>query len=307
MSSISDSNTTETIPLQYAVMIYQQGNQKGWGTQASNASNGICMFTGWLSESFSYSMSAQYDSPFQAVVASGMAPAMSLFGVKLMAPVSTAQIWSGSETPEFSIEVQLAANTDPLLEIRDPIVNLLSMVTPKLGVDGRSKAAALMSPGPYVDPAKVWEELKKAFPSISKMEGYLREDQAGNTTDSSNVTAKTTGLVSPQKAAANLPNTKTGSTKDTSKSSTSSANDSESVLTASKNIRDTLTNQISISIGSYLYFPSVVITNVQCEFQNQIGPGGWPMQAQVTIQFKPLFLPTDADLITMFGLSGRSS
>lgn len=299
MSSSSDSKTAETIPLAYAVVIYQQSDKGGqWGDRTTQAQNGALMFTGWLSESFSYNAGAQYDSPFQTVVGSGLAPLLSLGGVKVMPPILTGQLWSGSETPELSIEVELAADRDPLLEIRDPIVNLLKLVTPRLGTGG----AAMLSPGPYLDPNKVWDELRNVFPIMNK----LAPEQGSSSGDGTKPAAEQkTGTVNKQAAARNQPTANQGKTIDTGKSQGDAPSDdavSKSVASADQSIRNSITNQISISIGQYIYFPSVVITNVDCEFHNQLGPNGWPMQATVSISFKPMFLPTQPDLATMFGM-----
>ena len=300
MSSTSDSSTTQTIPLQYAVMIYQQTSKPGqWGGgRDTMATNGIWMFTGWLKENFTYSAGAQYDSPFQTVVASGIAPLLSLGGVKAMPPVLTGQLWSGSETPEFTIECDLVAEFDPLLEIRNPIVNLLTLVTPKTDITGQ---LTLMSPGPYLDPSKVWESLSQLFPAVGKI---LENEGKSSGDGTMPAAAQNTGLVNPQASAKNLPPTKYGTTTNTSSSATSSPSSNGSTNTQNDYVKNALSNQISISIGKYLYFPSVVITNLTCEFLNQIGPNGWPMQATVGITFKPMFLPTQNDLVTMFGMSG---
>lgn len=301
MSSSSDSKTAETIPLAYAVVIYQQTSQAGqWGDRATQAQNGALMFTGWLSESFSYNAGAQYDSPFQTVVGSGLAPLLSLGGVKVMPPVLTGQIWSGSETPELSIAVELTADTDPLLEIRDPVVNLLKLVTPRLGNGG----ASMLSPGPYLDPNKVWDQLRKVFPIVNEL-APSQSTSSGEGTQAA--TEQKTGTVNQRAAAKNKPASKQGEALDTSEREGSTPSDdavSKAVASADQRIRNSLTNQISVSIGQYIYFPSVVITNVECEFHNQIGPSGWPMQATVSITFKPMFLPTQPDLATMFGTSG---
>lgn len=298
MSSSSDSKTAETIPLAYAVVIYQQSDKGGqWGDRTAQTQNGALMFTGWLSESFSYNAGAQYDSPFQTVVGSGLAPLLSLGGVKVMPPVLTGQLWSGSETPELSIEVELVADSDPLLEIRDPIVNLLKLVTPRLGTGG----AAMLSPGPYLDPNKVWDELRKIFPIMNQ---FAPEQGSSSGEGTQAAAEQKTGTVNKQAAARNQPAANQGRTIDTGESQGDAPNDdtvSKAVASADQSIRNSLTNQISISIGQYVYFPSVVITNVECEFHNQLGPNGWPMQATVSISFKPMFLPTQPDLATMFG------
>lgn len=296
MSSTSDSKTTETIPLQYAVIIYQQTSGPGqWGDRATQADNGALMFTGWLSESFSYSAGAQYDSPFQTVIGSGLAPLLRLGGVKFMPPVLTGQLWSGSETPELSIDVELAAETDPLLEIRDPIKNLLKLVTPKLGMGG----ATLESPGPYIDPNEVWNQLRQVFPLLNDLPTKSSEGTQP-------AVEQKTGVVNQQAANKNKPTAKQTTTTNSAQQATAENDDTEvakKVSETDQRIKNSITNQISLSIGQYVYFPSIVVTNVQCEFHNQIGPNGWPMQATVSITFKPMFLPTQTDLDTMFGAS----
>lgn len=297
MSSVSDSGSTETIPIQYSVIIMQQKEGGKWST-SFNESDATISFVGWLSESFSYNATAEYQAPFQVVMgAGGLVNVMSLLGAKMMAPVMTAQLWAGSETPEFSMQVELVANTDPLVEIKQPILNLLKLVTPSTKKDEKSGATILESPGPSMDSTKAWEQLKSAFPMLGELEQFY---DSGEGTLSA--TEQKTGLTNAQAAKKNQPVAKSGSTVDTSQQEGSTpTDDSSSMFEAGYWISNVLKNQISISIGTYLYFPSVVITNVECEFKNQLGPNGWPMQATVSINFKPMFLPTQDDLATMFG------
>ena len=300
MSTASDSNTTEVIPPDYAVTILQQKNIGNWGTKELQKDNAVQVFTGWIDDKFSYSASAEYSSPFQAVMGSGLVPVLSLFGLKAMAPAMTAQLWSGSETPTFSMNVELTANADPLTEIRDPIINLLNMVTPRTGSLQDSGAIALQSPGPYVNPADMWDKMKQAFPPLSKIDKYVADE------GTSSGARQDTGMSNAQAAAKNKPPSKQGTTINTSQQAEATSGVSlDGALDSSTYIRSVLNNQISISIGRYIYFPSVAITEVDCEFLHQIGPNGWPMQATVGIQFKPMFLPTQDDLLLMFGKSQR--
>lgn len=299
MSSVSDSGSTETIPIQYAVIIMQQKDGQKWSTSFSGlgANSATVSFVGWLNESFSYSASAEYQAPFQIVMgAGGLVNVMSLLGAKMMAPVMTAQLWAGSETPEFTMQVDLVANTDPLAEIKQPILNLLKMVTPSTKKDEKSGATILESPGPSLDPNKVWEQLKSAFPALGSLEDFISGDEG-----TQSAAKQQTGLTNAQAAAKNQPAAKQSATIDTSEKEGSTPSDgSDSMFESGYWISNVLKNQISISIGTYLYFPSVVVTNVECEFMHQLGPNGWPMQATVTINFKPMFLPTQNDLESIF-------
>lgn len=57
---------------------------------------------------------------------------------------------------------------------------------------------------------------------------------------------------------------------------------------------------ISLTIGNYLYFESVVITNVNVVWHSVIHSSGIPIRADVTIQFITYYIPVVEDLSTIF-------
>jgi hypothetical protein len=60
-------------------------------------------------------------------------------------------------------------------------------------------------------------------------------------------------------------------------------------------------NQISIRIGNYMFFDSVVITNVQQTFSSNFdAQTGLPHHAKVMVGFKPLFMLVQSDLDQLF-------
>ena len=124
------------IPEEYRFTLLQQvGNT----TTLNN------VFTAWLPESFSYAQTANYEAPFLSTVQGLVGHAVRMFGYNIVSPVMTAQLWMGSETPEFNIEVSLETETDPILDIKTPFLNLLRLVTPSLDNN------MLSSPGPSLD------------------------------------------------------------------------------------------------------------------------------------------------------------
>ena len=59
-------------------------------------------------------------------------------------------------------------------------------------------------------------------------------------------------------------------------------------------------NQISIYIGNFLYFPNVVITGVNPDFDMVLDANGIPIQATVSVSFETMFSPTIEDLYKIF-------
>ena len=266
------------IPTEYLFTLTQQ---------AGNTTDKNFAFHAWLPESFSYSQSANYEAPFLTATQNILGHAARMFGYNIVSPVMTAQMWMGSETPEFTIEVTLETETDPILDIKEPFLGLLKLVTPSVQ-DGM-----LHSPGPSLDVQDMisayMQNRSRAQVANEKAENLKAQaDQAG------------TSIADPSKVARNSSATRTGSMKgqnevaDYSPLSRKYWTDERSGVTK-------ISNQISISIGRYLYFPSVVVTNVESELLHIInGASGFPMSANISISFKPLFTPTIEDLQDMF-------
>ena len=256
------------IPPQYEVIIYQQNGASAWGSKEANEVNsGINVVRAWMPTEFQYQANSEYEPPFQKAFGNEIfSNILSAFGQKLVTPVMTAQLWQGSSHPEFSLQLQFETDSDPLKDVREPILKLIKMATPYV-----NNMQLLESPGPYLDPAAlstVIDSTMNAVKSIDKV------------TEWGGKTINTENEASTQKAESNM-----------------MVNQLIGVGGVSS-----IRNQIAMSIGRYLYFPSIVITNVNCSFLHQIELGtGFPMSVTVDLSFKPMFLPTQQDIDTMFG------
>lgn len=68
-------------------------------------------------------------------------------------------------------------------------------------------------------------------------------------------------------------------------------------------LKEGMTNIITVSIGDYLYFDSVVVENVDLDFQHILGGQqhmGRPWKADVTVTFSTLMNPSIEDLYRIF-------
>lgn len=275
------------IPAEYQFNIFQQVSGSDWGTRSS--SEGNVVFTAWLPEEFNYSMSSNYEAPFQPLLQnSWVGVAQKLMGANLMTPLMTAQLWSGSETPEFSVQVQLEAESSTAQDVKAKFLRLLQLVTPYTNSYGM-----MLSPGPRVDVKKVLERaaassstISSGFDTINSALNLVMDDNHQNLLPTSGSGVKTQNG---------------GRMIDSSESVMSEKSDVFSTASYISGPDALVSNQISISIGRYLYFPSVVITNVNSTLLHCIdGTTGWPMSATIDISFRPLFMPVVNDYKNMF-------
>jgi hypothetical protein len=270
-------NDSKQIERAYEVIIYQQNDSSSsWGTREANEQNAIRVVKGWLGPEFDFAMSSEYDSPFEVVLSNKVVSTLfTLYGRKAMTPVLTAQLWQGTAIPTFNFTLELETDSNPITDIKTPVMNLLRMVTPSVGDNG-----LLKSPGPSVD-----DLLSTVGDAFGSSVDAVINQFFGSDKDSSNI----------------------GKTSNSSDDVVTSKEQSSSMVNRMIGLNgeaSRLRNQISISIGRYLYFPSVVITDVQTSFKNIIEAAtGFPMSATVEVSFKPLFMPTQEDLTTMFGQS----
>lgn len=70
-------------------------------------------------------------------------------------------------------------------------------------------------------------------------------------------------------------------------------------------LKEGIQNQISVTIGTYLKFDSVVVDNVDVDFESIISApqyGGRPWKAEVNVQFSTLMTPSLEDMYNIFML-----
>lgn len=245
-----------------------------------------------LSETLGYDSSSEYDTPYaQGLFGGGGGSSSSstmskvingaskvagvasqLMGVRMTSQAQTAQIWQGSSASDIMLELEFAAESDPDLEVRQPMLTLLKMAT--ASVDAAS--GMLKSPGPNLD-------LRDA--------GNIATGAYNTTRDALQGVAVRTGVMNGENANLN------------GKSQANKPPPFVGGVGGSQFWKSVTRNQISIQIGRYAFFDSVVILNVQKTYQHNIDAlTGLPMYARVAIRFKPFFMVTQEDLDQIFAL-----
>jgi len=237
-----------------------------------------------LPESFAYDTSSNYEAPFaQGMLGGGTAATtLAAYGIRLTTQAMTAQLWQGSNDSNLTLDLEFQTFDDPDKDVRTPVLTLKKMAAPSINAAG-----LLQSPGPRIsleDTGKlisssgstVFNEAKQVANSIASTVGI-----PGRLDVSKSLTGQNDNLNSNQKANA-PPQVENG-------------------LGGAQFWKNVIRNQISIQIGSYAFFDSVVIFNAQETWSNQIDARtGLPLHAKVTINFKPLFLVTQQDLDNIF-------
>lgn len=229
-----------------------------------------------MPETFMYDASVMYEAPFaQGLTGNDKIDAFARLGsMKLSMHVLTAQLWLGSSDTELGFELEFHAERDPVREVRDPILSLLKLATP-----GINKLGFLDSPGPHFDMEIVSDLMSYASQEQQIPEGVQGEVSQQQMTDTNRAVVQGSGNTS-----SSAPN-----------------------RTPTEYVKSKVKNQISIRMGKFAFFDSVVITNVQKTYESQFDAiTGLPFYAKVAVRFKPLFMVTQADLDKIFGVSNTS-
>lgn len=239
-----------------------------------------------MPENFMFDSTSNYEAPFaQGLFSSDMLRlASAAAGFKTSTQALTVQLWQGISDTELGLELEFQTETDPISEVRDPILNLLRLTTPLADPN----TGLMKSPGPHLDQEAVKlflddvvEKGKEALKAAGEYASSLFGDnvKSGSLNAAEKTTADGTGA--------------------------SNKVQNKEIMTA-QYWKQRIKNQISIQIGNYMFFDSVVITNVQQTFVSNIDAvTGWPHHAKVAVRFKPLFMITQQDLDTIF-ISPRS-
>jgi hypothetical protein len=235
-----------------------------------------------MPETFMYDASVQYDSPFtQALTGNVMIDTILRVGVaaKLVTQAMTAQIWQGSTETELGLELEFQAETNPATEVRDPIVSLLRLVTASTDFEG-----LITSPGPKIDSA-----IMQDFVSAAKKVGSSIADSFSSFS------------LPGTKELGSILNTGITSIQPSGQGAANAQPSSSQTLGTVDYYKSKVRDQISIRIGNYAFFDSVVITSVQKTYESQFDAlTGLPYYAKVAIRFKPLFMITQSDLNKIF-------
>ncbi len=227
-----------------------------------------------MPESFMFDTKSDYATPYAQGLFSGGSGMLAqlgkaagqLGGIRLTSQALTAQLWQGSTETALGLELEFQTESDPDVDVRQPILALMRMCTAAIN----KESGMLISPGPSIT-------LDSAGAVVSNVFSAAKNAITGEPPKQ--------GSLAPEATAQN------------GRGETQSAS-----VTA---LKKTIKNQISIQIGRYIFFDSVVISNVQTTYSNQIDDKtGLPIHAKVALSFTPLFLVVQSDLVNIFGGGG---
>lgn len=281
---------------------------------------------GYLPQEFQFGVNAEFDRPFANVaenVVQGMTLGMGktiagVMGTSLVSPVLTANIWQGSTTSEMTLELHFEAKNNALQEIRQPLLNLLELVTPKLTDQGLMESPASYLKVSPQDAVAFFENARKTITAVST--GSSSSGSFGNSllnTISGALTEVTNTASSYLSGALSTANQESlEKLKDTGKQignmvmdAVSEANPTSSLkkLNTASYWQQALDSVVSVRIGDYVEFPCVVIKSVSSTLESMIDRDtGWPTHATISVTFEPMFASTIEDMQVNF-LGGSSA
>lgn len=258
-----------------------------------------------ISESFAFDVGATYEQMLPQGLTKNkfINTAAALTGTRLAVQALTAQLWAGNTDSELSMELQFHTENDPIQDVRTPIVNLLKLTMPSIN----SKSGFLTSPGPQIDFDKAGTIFSDAAKTVADDAGSVfggLVQGAANLFKSALQDYVGFGT-KPKPASLQDSNTQVpdGNNDPVSKQLQQNPN-----LGTAKYWNTMIKNKISITIGNYLYFDSVVITRVSQTFASNFdAQTGLPHNVNVVVAFKPLFMLAQEDLDTLFVNPGANS
>jgi hypothetical protein len=292
------------------------------------------LFSAWLPEQVATDVSAQYDAPFDTGLNDYMpviGKAAKFFGVNLTSQAMTAQIWQGSQEMNFNMSVVLQAERNAAIEVIKPIKDLLRLTMP----DESEAGGLLTAPGPRVNLERLLESFKAKSPPTPVPQRSGESTQVGVSNPETNLfggIADTIGgsvskipdilggvINGTTDAIKGVVKRVPGSLTEAGKGMLNTTiNAAVQVADFSKNVAGgalsqlnrtfvyAIDNNISLYIGRYLYFPSVVITDVNVTSQTLFDAIGNPMRVELALTFKTFYIPTQRDLEVMYPTSPSS-
>lgn len=265
----------------YLVQIIQYG--------APGSTTPTSSITAPVPESVEFSVNAEYSTVLPQSMAKSdiMNGAAAIMGMKLAVQAMTAQLWNGSTNGNLSLNLEFVTETDPIQDVRAPILSLMKLATPSIHETG-----LMQSPGPQLD-----------FSTL----GQVGSDIVGNAVTSGSAVLKATGTV----ATNILKGVMSDGDKDlmsgtgTTNAATTKTDPSTSTAAYWKN---KITNLIQIRIGNYLFFDNVIVDKVAPVFTSNFDAiTGLPHHVVVAVQFRPMFTLTQSDLDDIFLGNGQTS
>lgn len=217
-----------------------------------------------LPENFQFNFASSFDQPFSQglVNAPGVQNLVKFFGASLTSQSMSVQVWQGTQCPEFNLTFELIAENDPIEDILLPIRRLSKLCLP-----GVNSGGLLTPPGPRLDPVAVTKVLAAGLGGT--VSGAI------DAVTSTNFADLTKGLSSA----------------------------ASSVGTASKDLikKENVENNVTLKIGRFLTFPSVVIQSVSQTYATVFDDRGLPLKASIDVSLSTWYVPVKTDVDTMIG------
>jgi hypothetical protein len=237
--------------------------------------------------------------------------AMAALGMRLTVQALTAQLWSGSTTGDLSINLEFHTESDPVADVRTPIVNLMKLVTPSTN----SSSGILQSPGPQLDLKQLLQIAKDAasqgasiFSTIGSGVGTQSGFSSGSLLNGlgglSGSSTQATNQLITQSA---MVNSNLQTPDGTNVSNFQVPTQNPSIGTAAY-WKTQVSNRISIQIGNYMLFDNVVITRLTQTFMSNFdATTGLPHHVKVGLTFRPMFIITQQDLDNIYLNPGQNT
>lgn len=239
----------------------------------------------WLPETVMVDVNATYEAPFAQGLGSigalqGIGEFARYLGLSMTTQAMTAQVWQGGAFIEFSMPLIFQAEDNAANDVMVPIMDLMRLTMPKEPTAG----GFLQAPGPRIDPKKL---AQNGIDSIESGVNLIRDaaSRAGTTSGTTNSPVDTS-----QTAVSRLSNF----------AAEGYAKANEVAKTLSSRLVNSVSNNISLYIGQFQYFSSVVITDVSPTFDVVLAADKNPLRASVNVNFRTFFIPTDQDIEMMF-------
>lgn len=241
----------------------------------------------WLPETLATDVNAAYEAPY-AQGLNQMSPnlgAMARFlGVNLTTQALTAQIWQGGGFIDMSIPFIFQVDSSAAEDVLEPLKKLYTLTMPK----DPSGGGLLRAPGPRIDIDRLLERTGDTVKDLGTGLLGLLSDGGSSGLDFAK------SLAGLNDSTSSVNSNRTGFAKKAIDRA------DEAARTVSKAIVNSVTNNISLYLGQFLYFPSVVITDVNPTFDvvltNDMNPG----RLTVNVNFRTFYTPTDRDIEIMF-------
>lgn len=246
----------------------------------------LTIVEGYLPQQFEISANSEYDAPYAEGImgnfgARGKLLAQAFLG-KLTTQAMSFQFWSGSTPMELSLPITFVARHNTIEDVRTPIVKLLKLTLPSaagfdtaLGIQGDSDIYRLLQPpGPKItfDKERFIKATGSSEASVLDIAIKLGEGNFGQAFSAIGSVLSHVG----------------------SKGVAIALNPFQFLK---------FTNNIQISIGQMLRFPSVVITSVSATYDTKFDDYGRAIKATVNVTFRTFFTPTKQDIDRMFLLT----